>query len=185
MRAISPAQRARRLFGTIAAVALLALAATWAWHTATAQRLRMSWQLARMPAPTILPMPVDGVAAAGVAPTFGAARGSTRRHAGVDIFASRGTVVRATTPGIVAAIRDHGLGGRQVWLLGPALQRHYYAHLDAWSEGLAVGQVVAAGTPLGQVGNTGNARNTPSHLHYGIYAQDGAYDPLPLLQAAR
>ena len=89
----------------------------------------------------------------------------------------------SATRGVVVAVRDTGLGGRQVWVLGPARQRHYYAHLDDWQEGLAVGDVVFAGDVLGVVGDTGNARGTPTHLHYGIYGKDGAYDPLPLLRA--
>ena len=40
------------------------------------------------------------------------------------------------------------------------------------------------GSLLGSVGDTGNARGTPPHLHYGVYGADGAYDPLPLLLAA-
>ena len=50
---------------------------------------------------------------------------------------------------------------------------------------LAEGDVVEAGTRLGRVGNTGNARTTPPHLHYGIYAGDGALDPLPRMHAGR
>ena len=42
---------------------------------------------------------------------------------------------------------------------------------------------VAPGTLLGFVGDTGNARGTPPHLHYGIYAAAGAHNPWPLLQA--
>ena len=78
---------------------------------------------------------------------------------------------------------EGGLGGRQVWVLGPARERHYYAHLDSWAPGLAAGTVVQTGTVLGTVGDTGNARGTPPHLHYGVYGADGAYDPLPLLKA--
>ncbi len=161
----------------------LAGAACWAWRQPFVERLRVHWTLSRMPAPTALPMPVDGVRAGRVADTWNAARGAGRQHAGVDIFARRGTPVRATTLGIVTIIDDRGLGGRQVWILGPALQRHYYAHLDQWAPTLAVGDIVQPGTLLGTVGNTGNARTTPSHLHYGIYARGtGAYDPLPLLR---
>ena len=136
-----------------------------------------------MPPPTALPVPVEGVRASRIADTFGAPRGSDRTHAGVDIFARRGTTVLSSTRGIVVSIRESGLGGRQVWVMGPGRERHYYAHLDDWQPGLETGDLVLAGSPLGTVGTTGNARDTPPHLHYGIYGKDGAYDPLPLLKA--
>ena len=83
-------------------------------------------------------------------------------------------------------MHDHGgLGAGQVWKLGPGGERHYYAHLDDWDPALAKGEVVDPGTPLGSVGNTGNARTTPPHLHYGIYGRDGAVDPLPRLRSTR
>ena len=137
-----------------------------------------------MPPPEALSMPVRDVQASRIADTFGAPRGADRSHEGVDIFAPRGTDVLSATPGIVAAVREGGLGGRQVWVLGPARERHYYAHLDDWAEDIEVGDIVLPGTPLGTVGDTGNARGTPPHLHYGVYRADGAYDPLPLLLAA-
>ena len=80
-------------------------------------------------------------------------------------------------------MRESGLGGKQVWVTGPAMERHYYAHLDGWAEGLATGQVVWPGDTLGYVGDSGNARGTPPHLHYGIYGNEGALDPLPRLRA--
>ena len=158
--------------------------AGWAWEQPFMARARMGWELSRMPPPEALSMPVRDVQASRIADTFGAPRGADRSHEGVDIFAPRGTDVLSATPGIVAAVREGGLGGRQVWVLGPAGERHYYAHLDDWAEGLEVGDVVLPGTPLGIVGDTGNARGTPPHLHYGVYGADGAYDPLPLLLAA-
>jgi len=145
---------------------------------------RTWWQLSRQAAPAWLPAPVDGVDLRRIASTFGAPRGRDRTHAGIDIFAARGTAVRSTTRGLVVSVRDGGLGGRQVWVLGPAHQRHYYAHLQDWAPRLATGRVVDAGDLLGTVGDTGNARGTPPHLHYGIYGSDGAHDPLPLLRAA-
>lgn len=137
-----------------------------------------------MPAPESILVPVQGVRARQIADTFGAPRGRNRRHQGVDIFAARGTAVIAATPGIVAVISECGLGGRQIWLIGPARQRHYYAHLEEWAPGLAVGDVVQPGDVLGAVGDSGNARGTPPHLHYGLYAEAGAIDPLPLMHAA-
>jgi murein DD-endopeptidase MepM/ murein hydrolase activator NlpD len=69
---------------------------------------------------------------------------------------------------------------------GPAL--YYYAHLDDWAQGLAPGQEVKAGAALGTVGNTGNARTTPPHLHFGVYRlglfSTRAVDPAPMLVSA-
>ena len=162
---------------------LLAAGGHWAWHQPFMAKPRAIAALTAAPAPDALQMPVEGVRAARVADTFGAPRGADRRHEGVDIFAPRGTPVLAATDGLVVAIREGGLGGRQVWVMGPGRQRHYYAHLDDWADLLSVGDFVRAGDPLGTVGDTGNARGTPPHLHYGVYAADGAFDPLPLLRA--
>lgn len=180
----SPARRLARLAWRLLLLVLVGVAAMWAWQQPMFERPRLLWELSRMPAPDSQPVPVDGVRATQIAATFGAPRGTDRRHEGVDIFAPRGTPVRSATRGLVVAVRERGLGGRQVWVLGPAGERHYYAHLEAWAPGLATGDAVDAGTLLGTVGDTGNARGTPPHLHYGIYAADGALDPLPRLRAA-
>lgn len=178
------APAARRLLTTLLVLALLAAGGWWAWQQPFMASTRMLWEISRMPPPDSLPVPVAGVDAARVADTFGAPRGSDRRHEGVDIFAERGTPVLSTTRGLVLSARESGLGGKQVWVLGPARERHYYAHLEGWAEGLARGDMVLPGDRLGTVGTTGNARGTPPHLHYGIYGDGGALDPLPRLRAA-
>ena len=175
----------RRWLGWLVFPLLLGLVLLTLWNGEWLKARRAMWELSRMPAPTTLPVPVDGVAARRIADTFGAPRGRDRTHAGVDIFAKRGTPVRSAAPGVVVAVRDSGLGGRQVWVIGPARERYYYAHLEDWREGLAEGEVVSEGTVLGYVGDSGNAAGTPPHLHWGIYGADGAYDPLPLLKAHR
>lgn len=146
---------------------------------------RAAAELAARAAPTAMPVPVEGVRPGRVADTFGAPRGRDRRHQGVDIFAPRGTPVRSATDGLVLRVQERGLGGRQVWVLGPGQERHYYAHLDDWAPALRAGDRVRAGSLLGTVGDTGNARGTPPHLHYGVYGREGAIDPLPRLRAWR
>jgi murein DD-endopeptidase MepM/ murein hydrolase activator NlpD len=43
---------------------------------------------------------------------------------------------------------------------------------------------VRAGTVIGQVGNTGNARDTSPHLHYGVTSRNGTkVNPYPWLRA--
>lgn len=138
-------------------------------------------RLAAMPAPQSVAMPVDGVHPSALRDNWHAPRdGGARRHEGLDIFAPRGRAVRAATEGIVLDVGNNRLGGQVVWVLGPGGQRHYYAHLDRFSD-VRRGQRVVSGNVLGYVGTTGNARGTPPHLHYGIYTNAGAINPYPLL----
>jgi murein DD-endopeptidase MepM/ murein hydrolase activator NlpD len=109
---------------------------------------------------------------------FGDPRDAGRReHEGVDIFAKRGTPVLSATDGVVTRVAEEGLGGRVVWVSNPERGlRVYYAHLD--EQLVSTGTRVKAGDVLGTVGNTGNARTTPPHLHFGIYERGrGAIDP--------
>ncbi len=109
---------------------------------------------------------------------FGDPRDAGRReHEGVDIFAKRGTSVLSATDGVVTRVGEGGLGGRVVWVWDRQRGlRLYYAHLD--EQLVTTGAVVKAGDVLGTVGNTGNARTTPPHLHFGIYERGtGAIDP--------
>jgi murein DD-endopeptidase MepM/ murein hydrolase activator NlpD len=46
--------------------------------------------------------------------------------------------------------------------------------------GLKVGDSVTTETVLGFVGTSGNAKGTPPHLHFGVYTQSGAINPLSL-----
>jgi hypothetical protein len=137
-------------------------------------------ELMSMPAPTSLAMPVVHVKPKALRDTWHAPRAPRRLHEGIDIFAAQGTPVVASTEGIVIRRGENALGGNVVWVLGPGGHHHYYAHLDHPAIGGA-GDRVSAGTLLGYVGNTGNARTTPPHLHYGVYTDAGAINPYPLL----
>jgi murein DD-endopeptidase MepM/ murein hydrolase activator NlpD len=59
-------------------------------------------------------------------------------------------------------------GGLSVALIGDDGVRYYGSHLSRVAEGIAAGVRVAAGQTLGLTGNSGNARSTPPHLHFGI-----------------
>ncbi|HET9948952.1 MAG TPA: M23 family metallopeptidase [Longimicrobiales bacterium] len=125
-----------------------------------------------------LAFPVDGRDVRAIQSFFGAERdGGARSHEGVDIFARRGTPVLAAAPGWAYRIGVTNLGGKVVWVRDPVRNmRVYYAHLD--SQAVKNGDRIEVGDTLGFVGNTGNARTTPPHLHFGIYRRgEGPVDP--------
>jgi peptidoglycan LD-endopeptidase LytH len=127
-----------------------------------------------------LAFPVSGRDSKAVKSFFGADRDAgARRHHGIDIFAPRGTPVLAAARGTVRSVSPNNLGGNVVWLSDYERgQTLYYAHLDRHH--VVAGQSVEIGDTLGFVGNTGNARSTPPHLHFGVYRRgQGPRDPYP------
>ncbi|HSK74689.1 MAG TPA: M23 family metallopeptidase, partial [Pyrinomonadaceae bacterium] len=127
-------------------------------------------------------IPIRSVKRRQIADTFHEPRGEDRLHQGQDIFAPRGTPVYSATDGYVWRIRENRLGGNTVWVLGAGGRVYYYAHLDRYAPELKVGDEVTTDTILGFVGNTGNAKGTPPHLHFGVYTMGGAINPLPLFE---
>ena len=130
-----------------------------------------------------LAFPVDGRNMPAIQSVFGAERdGGARNHDGVDIFAPRGTPVLAAAPGRAYRVGVTNLGGKVVWVRDPLRNaRLYYAHLD--SQHVRDGDRIEVGDTLGFVGNTGNARTTPPHLHFGLYRTgEGPIDPTPFLR---
>ena len=114
---------------------------------------------------------------------WGARRsGGRRKHKGIDIFAKKGTPVVAVCDGIITSSGTSTRGGKDLWLQSSRYPwRAYYAHLD--QKKVSEGQFVKKGQVLGTVGNTGNAKYTPSHLHFGIYkTAGGAVNPLPYVK---
>lgn len=113
--------------------------------------------------------------------TWGAARSQGRSHEGIDIFAPRDTPIKTTTQGIVSKVGENTLGGRVVVVVGPGGAGHYYAHLEDYAD-ISPNDWVDAGDVIGYVGDSGNAKGTPPHVHYGIYINGSAVNPYPLLQ---
>jgi hypothetical protein len=101
-------------------------------------------------------------------------RGS-RFHAGIDLIAPLGTVVRAAAAGrVIYAARRAGGWGNLVVIAHADDVRTMYAHL---SRVLAhVGQRIATGTRVGRVGATGDA--TGPHLHFEVRWRGAAVDPV-------
>jgi len=102
---------------------------------------------------------------------------NSRKHEGIDIFAPKGTPALAAANGTVVNVGENKLGGLVV-MMQPAGSDYtlYYAHLGV--QLVHNGQQVKAGDTVGLIDNTGNAKTTPSHLHFGIYTDGGAVDPL-------
>lgn len=130
---------------------------------------------------TRIAMPLEDVSRKEVADTWGAPRGTGRRHEGQDIFAPRGTPILSATNGYIYKIGENNLGGQTVSVISSGGRVYYYAHLDRYAKGIEVGDRVSTRSVLGYVGTTGNAQGTPPHLHFGIYTLTGAINPLPLL----
>ena len=120
------------------------------------------------------------IAASAYGDTWGAPRSGGRRHQGVDMLASTGTLLFAVVGGSVR-FSSNSLGGNAVWLTGNIGNSYYYAHLDSY-EGDSRG--VSQGEVIGYVGDTGNARGTP-HLHFEVHPGGGpAVNPTPSVRAA-
>ncbi|MGZ3406614.1 MAG: M23 family metallopeptidase [Polyangia bacterium] len=139
-----------------------------------------AWALVRYSgSPGTLEVPVRGIKRPALRSSWGEPRSGHRRHQGIDIFARRGTPVVAAAEGIVVRIgTTDRLGGNTVWVAGKPSTLYYYAHLDGFRPGLRVGEHVEAGEVLGRVGNTGNARTTSPHLHFGMYPLVRAFWPI-------
>ncbi len=101
-------------------------------------------------------------------------------HQGVDLFAPRGTPVVAPVSGVLGRYPNDA-GGLAFQLFGNDGVRYYGAHLESYG---AVGPV-RAGTVIGYVGTTGDARGTSPHLHFEAHPGGGAAtNPYPTLVGA-
>jgi len=111
---------------------------------------------------------------------FGDARwaGGFHRHQGVDVFAPRGTPIRAPFDGR-AKRSDSWAGGLGVYVYGRR-GFAFNAHLTRLGK---LGRV-RAGTIVGYVGNSGDARGASTHDHFEWHPHGGgAVDPFRLLNS--
>ncbi len=102
--------------------------------------------------------------------------GFTKKHEGVDFGAPTGTLVFAAGDGVVVkASRSGGLGN----LVKIQHNKEYataYAHLSKFAKNIRPGTKVKQGSPIGYVGQTGQA--TGPHLHFEVHKNGVKVNPL-------
>ncbi|MEA1916313.1 MAG: peptidoglycan DD-metalloendopeptidase family protein [Campylobacterota bacterium] len=103
-----------------------------------------------------------------------------RAHLGVDYAAPRGTPIRAAGSGkVVHAGYSRGYGN----YIKVAHSDGYltlYAHQKAFKRGIKRGKRVKKGQVIGYVGSTGIS--TGPHLHFGLYKNGRAINPLRVVK---
>ena len=156
-----------------------------------ASELAPSRPAARVPAPTMAPMPaapviavapladapatrirlpIDGIDVESFKNGFTERRGGERPHEAVDMMAPRNTPVHAVVNGTIAKLFTSKQGGLTVYQFDPEGHLcYYYAHLDRYADGLKDGQTIVQGDVIGYVGTTGNAPPGAPHLHFAVF----------------
>lgn len=111
-----------------------------------------------------------------------AARAGGRLHEGIDLFATRGTPAVAIADGTLFRVGWNRLGGWRLWLRDNAGTEYYYAHLESFATTTREGARVAAGSVIGYVGDSGDAKGTSPHVHFEIHPGGGGpVRPYPLV----
>lgn len=83
--------------------------------------------------PTKIQNPVEGCGRENYNPKSFWHPWGDHKHAGIDIFAKKGTKVHSAIGGIVVAIgHDLGAGGNCILILSSGWRFHYYAHLNEY-----------------------------------------------------
>jgi murein DD-endopeptidase MepM/ murein hydrolase activator NlpD len=117
--------------------------------------------------------------------TFGAFRADTQVHEGNDIFGTAGTPLVAVCDGSLNRVGTLPISGNRLWVkCAKTGDSFFYAHLSAFATDARNGLEVKAGQVIGFLGSTGDAEQTPPHLHFEVHPGDGdAVDPYPFLRA--
>lgn len=115
---------------------------------------------------------------------FGGPRAETGFHQGIDLFSANGTPLVAVHDGTLFRVGWNRLGGWRLWLDDGQGNYFYYAHLSAYSDLAVDGARVRAGDVIGYMGDTGDARGTPFHLHFEMHPDGGwAVPPIGYVSA--
>jgi hypothetical protein len=124
-------------------------------------------------------------------------------HQGIDMVAAKKSLALAAEAGKVKFWTSSATAGCMLYLYGASGTTYYYIHLNndltrgndnrgkcvagtAYATGLKSGARVAAGQPIGLVGDSGDADGAHAHLHFEVHPGGGnAVDSYPYLQAAQ
>ena len=96
------------------------------------------------------------------------------------MIAAAGTPEVAIETGNVWSMGYHWAGGNGLYIKGDSGDIYYYAHMQGYAPGIAVGTRLTVGQVVGYVGSTGVA--SVPHLHVGYQPGGGPLvNPYPLL----
>lgn len=103
-----------------------------------------------------------------------------RAHLGVDYAAPKGTKVYAAGNGKVTFVGRKNGYGNTVEISHSSSYTTLYAHLSGFAKDIKVGNSVKQNQLIAYVGNTG--LSTGAHLHFGLYKNKQAIDPLKIVK---
>ncbi len=176
------------IFGVATAIALgnfqtaRGLKVTSAVDLPTAIALGVLPDLATLGIPQIAVFPVQGRCS--FVDSWLEARPGGRKHEGVDIMGPKGLALYAVVDGTITKMygTEAVLSGNALRLTATDGTYFFYAHLDSFAPGIAVGSVVKAGQIVGYMGSTGHAGSP--HLHFEVHPKGGVpVNPYPVVKA--
>lgn len=128
--------------------------------------------------------------------------GGARQHKGTDIFGDKLQELVATRDAVVvrASSEDSGNGGNWLILADDEGWEYGYVHINndapdsddasnppewIFADGIEIDSEVSAGQVIAFMGDSGNAEETPPHVHFTIKRPDGKFiNPWPSLRHA-
>jgi peptidoglycan hydrolase-like protein with peptidoglycan-binding domain len=176
------------IFGVATSIAIASfqtsrgLKVTSAIDLPTAIALGVLPDMATLGIPQISVFPSQGRCS--FADTWQQSRPGGRKHEGVDIMGVKGLALYAVVDGTITKMygADAVLSGNALRLTASDGTYFFYAHLDSFAPGIAVGSVVKAGQIIGYMGATGHAGSP--HLHFEVHPKGGApVSPYPIVKA--
>ncbi|MDZ7715545.1 MAG: M23 family metallopeptidase [Balneolaceae bacterium] len=125
--------------------------------------------------------PTSGIVLSGYGMRFHPMLGYRRMHDGLDFRANVGEEIYATGDGTIKMARRNGNYGQLIIIDHGFGYETRYAHLSAYAKGIKPGAKVERGDMIGLSGESGLAEGP--HLHYEVYKDGKAIDPINYLFA--